>query len=297
MTDPHQPTQPPTDQLLRFIFDGTDVRGEWVQLDRAYQDALVNHHYPPAVRALIGEFLAAVALLGATLKFEGSLVLQARSDTGQIPLIMAEATSALTVRAIVRGAEEATGGDFATLLGEGLLSITIDPAQGKRYQGIVRLEAAGLAECLEAYFQQSEQLPTRIWLHADSQRAGGLFLQELPSRRPAEERAEQWQHLCALTGTVQPQELLQLAGDDLLYRLFHQDRLQLLGRDPVRFRCTCSRERTGAMLVSLGRAELEDIVREQGAIDVNCEFCNQLYVFMADDVAALFAEDGVPTRH
>lgn len=285
------------DQLLRFIFEGTDVRGEWVQLDRTYKDALVNHHYPPAVRELMGEFLAAAALLGATLKFDGSLVLQARSEAGQIPLIMAESTSALTVRAIVRGAEEATGADFESLLGKGLLSITIDPTQGKRYQGIVALEAPSLAACLEAYFHQSEQLPTRIWLYADSQRAGGLFLQELPSQRPAEERAEQWQHLCALANTVQPQELLQLSGDELLYRLFHQDQLRLLRRDGVGFRCSCSQERTGAMLFSLGRAELDDIIREQGTIEVNCEFCNQLYVFNGDDIAALFADSTPSTRH
>lgn len=286
-----------TDQLLRFIFDGTDVRGEWVQLDRALQDALANHHYPPVVRGLIGEFLAAAGLLGATLKFDGSLILQARSESGQIPLIMAEATADLAVRAIVHGAEHAGEGDFATLIGKGTLSITIDPAQGRRYQGIVPLEAGSLAGCLEAYFQQSEQLPTRIWLCADGQRAAGLFLQELPSTRVAEQRVEQWRHLCALADTVQPDELLGLPGDELLHRLFHQEQLRLLRRDPVQFRCSCSRERTAGMLVSLGRAELDDILLEQGNIRVNCEFCNQLYEFAAVDVEALFAESTAPTRH
>ena len=300
MTDQERTTAPEpaaTDQLLRFIFDGTDVRGEWVQLDRAFQEALVNHHYPPPVRALLGEFLAAVSLLGATLKFDGAIALQARSEAGQIPLIMAEASSALTVRAIVSGAEGAVGGDFQTLLGKGVLSITIEPKQGQRYQGIVALEAHSLARCLEAYFEQSEQLSTRIWLCADAQRAAGLFLQELPSQRAASERIEQWRHLCALADTVQAEELLQLPGDELLYRLFHQDQLRLLRRDNVQFRCSCSRERTASMLFSLGRAELDDILREQGMIQVNCEFCNQLYRFDAADVAALFADDTIPVRH
>ncbi|HEY3699278.1 MAG TPA: Hsp33 family molecular chaperone HslO [Spongiibacteraceae bacterium] len=287
-----------SDQLLRFIFDGTDVRGEWVRLERTYQDALINHHYPPAVRCLVGEFLAAVTLLGATLKFEGTIALQARSEDGEIPLIVAEANTDLTVRAIVHGAALARSSDFKRLLGsKATLAITIEPAQGKRYQGIVPLEGANLAICLEDYFHRSEQLPTRIWLVADAQRAAGLFLQELPSRLDFEQRTQQWRHLSMLAETIEPQELLQLSGDEVLYRLFHQEQLRLLRRDAVSFRCSCSRERTERMLHSLGRAELEDILREQGSIQVNCEFCNQLYRFDADAVASLFAPALVPTRH
>lgn len=287
-----------SDQLLRFIFDGTDVRGEWVRLERTYQDALINHHYPPAVRRLVGEFLAAVTLLGATLKFEGTIALQARSEDGEIPLIVAEANADLTVRAIVHGAEHAGSSDFKRLLGnKATLAITIEPTQGKRYQGIVPLEGANLAICLQDYFHRSEQLPTRIWLVADAQRAAGLFLQELPSRLDFEQRTQQWRHLSMLAETIEPQELLQLSGDEVLYRLFHQEQLRLLRRDAVSFRCSCSRERTERMLHSLGRAELNDILREQGSIQVNCEFCNQLYRFDADAVAGIFAPALVPTRH
>src|SRR5690606_32773401 len=128
-----------TDALIRFIFDTTDVRGEWVQLERAYQETLANHHYAPGVRRLVGEFLAAAALLGATLKIEGSVVLQARSD-GQVPLIMAEYVTDGSLRAIVRGAEEAMAEDFSSLVGNGTLAITIDPTDGLRYQGIVALD-------------------------------------------------------------------------------------------------------------------------------------------------------------
>ncbi|HET8710642.1 MAG TPA: Hsp33 family molecular chaperone HslO [Spongiibacteraceae bacterium] len=287
-----------SDQLLRFIFDGTDVRGEWVQLERSYLDALANHHYPPAARALIGEFLAAVSLLGATLKIEGTVTLQARSEDGEISLIMAEATSDNHLRAIVQGAERAASTEFKRLLGQrATLAITIDPAQGQRYQGIVPLEGDHLARCLEAYFEQSEQLPTRVWLVADERRAAGLFLQELPSRLDAELRAQQWQHLAALAETVSAQELLQLSGDEVLYRLFHQEQIRLLRRDALQFRCSCSRERTESLLRSLGRTELDDILREQGAIEVNCEFCNQLYRFDAADVEGLFEPVAPSTRH
>lgn len=285
-----------SDSILRFIFDTTDIRGEWVQLDQSYREALTHHHYSPAVRRLIGEFLAAVSLLGATLKFEGSIILQARSD-GEIPLIMAEANSRQEVRAIVHGAEQAVSDDFQGLLGAGTLSITIDPLGRPRYQGIVPLDGDSLATCLESYFRQSEQLPTRIWLAADDARAGGLFLQELPTAAAVEERAAQWQHLNALADTVTPEELLTLPGDDLLHRLFHQEQLRLLRREPVQFRCSCSRERTGSMLVSLGRDELEQILAEQGEIAVNCEFCNQLYRFEPAEVAALFEPAGGPSRH
>lgn len=285
-----------SDSILRFIFDATDIRGEWVQLDQSYREALTHHHYPPAVRRLTGEFLAAVSLLAATLKFEGSIILQARSD-GEIPLIMAEANSRQELRAIVHGAEQAVSEDFLGLLGAGTLSITIDPVGRQRYQGIVPLDGDSLAACLESYFRQSEQLPTRIWLAADGSRAGGLFLQELPSTGAVEERAAQWQHLNALAATVRPEELMGLPGDVLLHRLFHQEQMRLLGEGPVQFRCSCSRARTGSMLVSLGRDELEQILAEQGEIAVNCEFCNQLYRFDPAQVAALFEPADSPPKH
>jgi len=275
-----------SDEILRFIFDGTDIRGEWIQLEHSYRDTLANHHYPPQVGRLLGEFLAAAGLLGATLKVDGTLILQARGN-GQIPLIMAEATSNRELRGIVSGAGQATGEHFRDLLGDGQFCITIDPRQGQRYQGIVPLEGETLAQSLEEYFRQSEQLPTRVWLTADAERAAGLFIQELPSRGNAEQRAEQWRHITTLAATVTPEELLGLAPETLLRRLFHQEDLRLLHRDSLRFRCSCSQQRTEAMLLSLGRAELEDILAEQGRIDVNCEFCNQHYEFSPEQVASL----------
>lgn len=287
-----------SDELIRFIFDTTDIRGEWVQLEHSYADTLANHHYPPGVRRLLGEFLAAVSLLGATLKFEGTLILQARSS-GEVPLVMAEFTSDHAVRAIARGAETALGKDFATLLasdnGDGQLQITIDPTNGQRYQGIVGMEGGSLARSLEGYFLQSEQLPTRIWLAVDDSRAAGLFLQELPSRTDAATREQQWQHLLALAETITDAEMLQLEGESLLHRLFHQEQLRLLQRDPVTFRCSCSQERTENMLAGLGRVEIESILTDHGEIVVNCEFCLQTYRFSPDQARALFGAP--PTTH
>lgn len=284
-----------SDEILRFIFDGTDIRGEWVQLERSYLDTLATHHYPPLVNQLLGEFLVAASLLAATLKIDGTVILQARGPAGG--LIMAEATSRQELRAIASGLGEIPATSFEALLGGGNLAITIDPDKGQRYQGIVALEGANLAECLEGYFRQSEQLPTRVWLAADGQHAGGLFLQELPTRTDPARRSEQWQHLTTLAATVTAAELLQLPAETLLHRLFHQEQLRLLQRDPLQFHCSCSQQRTEAMLLSLGRSDLEEILAEQGRIDVNCEFCNQHYGFAPEDIATLLGAAAEPPRH
>ena len=282
-----------TDAIRRFIFDDYDIRGEHIQLEGSYRDILSHHHYPPAVAALLGQFVAAAGLLSATIKFQGCLILQVRGS-GEVPLIMAEARSDGGLRAIARDAGEALSDDFHTLLGDGQLAITIDPDKGKRYQGIVSLAGDNLAQCLESYFQQSEQLRTRLWLHSDGQRAGGLLLQELPAQRPA---PESWQHVCTLADTVRGDELLSLAPEDLLHRLYHQENLRLFDDHSLRFQCTCSRERIETGLRSLGPAELYDILAEQGSIETHCEFCHRQYRFETSDVDAWFAQSDTPTHH
>ena len=277
------------DLLQRFIFDKTDIRGELTRLDKSYQEVLGAHQYPEVVAHLLGEFLAAAALLSATLKFEGTLTLQARSE-GEIPLIMAEASSDHTLRAIAQNTDGATSRDFKQLLTNGRLTITIDPKQGKRYQGIVSLEGDNLAQCLESYFRQSEQLSTRIWLCSDKLKAAGMMLQELPASQimDSEERQQSWQHITKLAETLSEEELLSLPFEKLLYRLYHQEPLQLFSSDPLAFQCRCSRDRTLHALRTLGEQELQGILIEQGSIDINCEFCHQHYHFEQNDIDALF---------
>lgn len=292
----------PSDLSQRFIFDNADIRGETVHLDCALQDILTVHQYAPGVSQLIGEFLVAAVLLSTTLKFEGKLILQARSER-QVPLIMVECTNTLQIRAIVRGAEGATSSQFAQLLGNGQLAITVDPAQGKRYQSIVPLVEDSLAHSLDAYFVQSEQLATRFWLAADQHRAGGMLLQQLPAQEETDtaRRDQQWQHACALAATVKKDELLELSAGQLLHRLYHENPVRLFEPSPVAFQCSCSRERTLNALASINRDEIEDILREQGNITMDCEFCNQQYQFKREDLAELFttqiAETGSRTLH
>jgi len=279
----------PSDVSQRFIFDDADIRGETVHLDAALKDILAVHQYAPGVNQLIGEFLAAAVLLSTTLKFEGKLILQARSE-GQIPLIMVECTNNLQIRAIVRGAEQATSTRFSQLLSNGQLAITVDPSHGNRYQSIVPLVEDSLAHSLDAYFEQSEQLATRFWLAGDQHRAGGMLLQQLPAQSEADNvtRTEQWQHACALAATVKEDELLELGAGQLLHRLYHENPVRLFESSPVAFKCSCSRERTLNALASIDRSEIEEILHEQGNITMDCEFCNQQYQFESEELAELF---------
>lgn len=279
------------DALQRFIFDSSDVRGEHVCLEQAYQEVLSSHHYPPGVARLLGEFIAAANLLSATLKFDGSLTLQVRGN-GEVPLIMAETNDQHEMRAIAQGASQAMSDDFQQLIGGGQLAITIDPKKGNRYQGIVSLDGGSLAECLENYFRQSEQLSTRLWLAADGQRAAGLMLQELPSTQP---NPLQWQHLTTLADTVSAAELLSTPAETLLYRLYHQDPVRVFEAKLPRFKCSCSRDRIEAGLISLGDTELTAILQEQGEIETHCEFCNRRYAFTPADFPHL--SPAAPTRH
>jgi len=293
------------DQTQRFLFDDSDVRGEIATLEESYQHVLAKHTYPEPVAQLLGELLAAAALLVGTLKFDGLLILQARS-IGAVPLLMVECSSAREVRGIARYHAEQIQPDatLTELMPEGMLAITIDPANGQRYQGIVDLEGATLAECLTNYFAASEQLPTRFWLNADSRRACGLLLQQLPADRlkDPEERDASWEHLRTLADTLTAEELLGLDSETLLHRLYHQEQLRLFDALPIRFRCSCSRERSARALVSLGEEDALQLVAEQGgSVSIDCQFCNEKYTYDAADVAQLFAGGGSDapsdTRH
>ena len=289
---------PTRDRAQRFLFEETDIRGEFVHLDTAYRDILATHQYPRAVGHLLGEFLAAAVLLATTLKFEGKLVLQARSE-GQVPLVMVECDSQLQVRAIARGAQEATSEHFDQLLAGGQLAITIDPDSGQRYQGIVPLVQSSLAHSLEAYFQQSEQLGTRFWLAAGENSAAGMLLQQLPAQLVPDrsDRQDDWEHASTLAATLRNEEMLQLSAPELVHRLYHEEPVRLFEPLAVKFCCSCSRERTLNALTSLPKDEVEELLQELGSITMDCEFCNQQYRFGREDLGEVFAKNGQQTLH
>lgn len=298
------------DQLQRFLFDGTAVRGEIAQLDATYQEALANHDYPEPIQRLLGELLAACALLTATVKLDGTLGLEIRGS-GAVNLLMAESNPgnherAQRLRGIARFDSEAVAEledlSLRGLLGEGKVVITLDPKEGRRYQGIVALDQPTIAGCVETYFAQSEQLPTRLWLAADAQGAAGLLLQQLPSESTslaADPDADAWERLNHLAATITDEELTGLEARDVLYRLFHEEQPRLFDPAPVKFACTCSRQRFGAALHQLGAEELRSVIAEQGEIETQCHFCNQTYVFSPADVEALIEDPDAasPTMH
>lgn len=290
------------DQLQRFIFDGSDIRGEVITLNDSFQTVVSKGDYGPVVQQLLGEFMAAAGLLSATLKFDGILTLQARGD-GPLGLIMADCTRQQNLRAIAELNDGISNDDIADktdlreLIGHGHLVITIDPAKGERYQGIVPLDQPTLSGCLETYFKQSEQLPTRIWLCANETTAAGLMLQALPEQEASqEENSLKWEHLTQLADTLKPEEQLTLSANDQLYRLFHQDEVRLFEATEMQFFCSCSRQRTEQMIRSIAREELNDILEERGTIEVHCHFCNELYRFNRADIDKLFGEQP-PTLH
>jgi molecular chaperone Hsp33 len=273
------------DKTRKFVFEQADIRGEIVHLDVAYAEITAIHQYAPGVSRLLGEFLAAAVLLSTTIKFEGRLILQARSE-GEIPLLMAECSNQLQIRAIARGAEQANATEFTELLRDGQLAITIEPSVGQRYQGVVPLAGDSLAAAIEHYFENSEQLATRLWLASDGERAAGLLLQQLPAQvtPDPEERSAQWQHSCTLADTISATEVLDAEQEQLLYHLFHQDPLRVFTPQPVNFFCSCSLERCRDALLALGEEEIAELLEEADPITIDCEFCNQQYHFGREEL-------------
>ena len=279
------------DLLHRFIFDNTDIRGEIVTLQNSINDILSRHDYPEAVEQQVREFVTAAALLSSTLKFDGLLTLQARGD-GPIPLIMAEVDHNKRLRSIAKIATDdlPTSSDLPTLVGNGVLSITIDPDKGNRYQGLVPLDAPTLADCLEHYFAQSEQLPTRIWLTNNQDCASGLLLQRLPQQEAdAITNAQAWENRVQLANTTTAEELLTLDHKQLLTRLFHEEGVRFFDPEHLSFGCSCSKQRSSQALQQLGREDTEQLLAERGVITVDCQFCGHQYRYDKDDIDQIFA--------
>lgn len=283
------------DTLHRFLFERYPIRGHLVHLDAAWRALIEHRRYPDTIRETLGQAVVASLLLAATIKFEGVLSLQLQGD-GPVHLLLAQCTSGLGVRGLARHRDLTSTDDFRIrdLIGAGNLTVTLESDDGsQRYQGIVPIEGERLADSLQAYFQNSEQLPTRLWLHADAQGASGMLLQKLPgtssvSAADAAAIEDAWRRVQLIGDTLTPEELRTLEDAEILHRLFNEDDLRLFEPSPVFFRCRCSRERVTGMLQGLGEAETRSVIAERGKVEVHCDFCNRAYVFDAVDVAQLF---------
>jgi molecular chaperone Hsp33 len=299
------------DCLHRFVFDQYPIRGHLVHLDAAWRALIEHRNYPQPIRDLLGEAVAASLLLAATIKFDGVLSLQVQGD-GPVHLLLAQCTSGLGVRGLARHREADAGtvdaaGTLGDLVGAGNLTVTLETDGGaQRYQGIVPIGGDRLLDSLQAYFENSEQLPTRLWLHADERGASGMLLQRLPSDAQSAsdttsaDTEDAWRRVQLIGDTLTPQELATLDDAQILHRLFNEDDVRLFEPAPVFFRCRCSRERVSGMLQGLGESETRSVLAERGEVEVRCDFCNRAYLFDAVDVAQLFsaaAGDGGGSVH
>lgn len=305
-----------TDRLLKFLFKAAPVRGGLVRLEDSWQQMVALHDFPPVVTRLLGEMVAAGALLATNIKFNGALVMQVHGD-GPVKLLVVECLPDLAIRATatladVTIADDASMRDLINRNGRGRFAITLDPRDpmpGQQpYQGIVPLDGETMAEVLQMYMRQSEQLDTRLWLAASERVSAGLLLQSLPAEggttgSSAESSdPDAWDRAVTLAHTITSEELLTLGADDVLRRLFWQEPLEHYPAMSPHFACTCSRERIGRMLVSLGREEVDSIIDEQGTVTVTCDFCSRQYTFDAVDTEQLFtsgdtAQPDEATRH
>lgn len=292
-----------SDSLSNFLFENADVRGEIVHLDASWKQVLERHEYPPVVRSLLGEMMAAAVLLIGTLKFKGKLTLQLKGD-GPVTMGLVECTSERLLRGLIhwRGeVDHCTG--LTALLGKGVLAITLEQTpQGnkdktERYQGIVEIMGDSLAQSLEHYLRNSEQLETRLWLAANAHSAAGLLLQRMPAQQRESNVVDEdaWPRMMQLADTVKDDELLSLPASEIVHRLFSEEDVRLFAALPVAFRCSCSRERVQETLRMLGAEEMQSLLAEQGVVKVGCEFCRQHYEFDAVDVEVLFASGVVAT--
>ncbi|WP_047249606.1 Hsp33 family molecular chaperone HslO [Chromobacterium subtsugae] len=280
------------DKLQRFLFDGAPVRGALVRLDGAWQQVLSRRAYPQALKAILGEMMAASVLMAVNLKFDGTLILQIHG-TGALKLAVVECNNDRTVRATAKWEGELEGKPLAELLGSGgRFVLTLEPRLDKNqtWQGIVALEGESVGEMLENYMRRSEQLDTALVLASGDDAAAGMLLQRLPEGHG---EAEGWQRIQMLGRTLKSEELLTLEAEDILHRLFHEEEVRVFEQESVSFNCNCSRERVGGMLTMLGGEEVGSVLLEQGSVEIVCDYCNQHYVFDEEDATQLFDYDVV----
>jgi len=285
------------DILQRFIFENAPVRGEIVHLGASFETIVSQHPYPPLIQQLLGEMLVASVLLSAIIKFKGRLTVQFQGGD-KLKLLIAQCDNEFHIRGLGQWKGDFTAGELLEDLKKGVLVIIIQPESGgERYQGIVSWQGNSLAESLEGYFRDSEQLATRIWLASNEHQTAGLLLQILPGSSPIKDAMPlpdlNWEQIVYLTETLKQQELLMLDNETLLRRLYsHDNEVRLFPGEPVMFQCTCSTEKSENALLLLGREEIDEEIQGKQKIVVTCDFCSKEYAFDAVDIERIFKKGG-----
>jgi len=285
-----------SDLVRRFVLEGHPIRGHAVRLSGAWNGLREHQDYPPAVQQLLGEAMAAVVLLAATLKFDGVLTLQLQGK-GLVSLLVAQCTHDFKVRGMAR--HDPLGGEagFRSLAGEGQIVVTVEATdRASSYQGVVPITGNSLAESLEAYFRQSEQLPTRVLLAANARVVAGMLVQRVPGVGGTQVQVDDtalaaaWGKADDAMSGLSRTQILEDDVEQRLVNMFGVDEVRVFSGHEVTFECRCSRERVANVLRSLGVDEVRSVIAEQGACTVTCEFCQKPYKFDAIDVEHLFDE-------
>jgi molecular chaperone Hsp33 len=282
-----------SDLVRRFNLERHPIRGHAMRISGAWRKLREHQDYPPAVQQLLGEAIGAVVLLAATLKFNGTITLQLQGK-GLVNLLVAQCTHDFKVRGMARHDTIEAEPEFRSLAGEGTIVVTVEATdRASSYQGVVPITGDSLAECLEAYFVQSEQLPTRVSLAASAIAVSGMLVQRIPGEGgkavdPAALESA-WMKADHAMAALSPAELLEDDVEQRLVRMFGDDEVRVFGGSEVTFECRCSRERVANVLRSLGVDEVRGVIAEQGAVTVTCEFCQKPYKFDSIDAEALFA--------
>jgi len=274
----------------RFLIESCDVRGQYISLDQAWQDACARVNYPDTVAMVLGEAFVAAGLLAATIKFEGKLTLQVRGP-GNIHILVVQVTSDGNMRGLARWQSEPEGHSLQELFGsDAQLTIAIEATRGAEpYQGIVALEGESLSDAIRQYFESSEQLKTRLQFAVSKDSATGILLQALPTEERLLEDNDGFVRAVVLAESLTNAELLDQSVERLLHMAYHQETVRLFDAEPVAFQCSCGRERIDGMLQGMGLKEVNDILEEQKTIEVTCEFCDETYRYDRVDADALFS--------
>lgn len=270
------------DSIHRFIFDAYGIRGELIKLEESCQRMLHGHNYPPLIASLLQQAAAATVMLATTLKFEGKISLQLLTQS-DLKMLILQTTHKLGYRGLARFDKTVnyTKKTFKDLSQGGQLTLTIEPKQGKRYQGIIPLQGESLAKSIEDYFNQSEQLKTRIWLFNNDTMVCGVMLQALPDMLSQ----DSFEHLVYLASTLTAEECLSIDSDILLHRLFHQESIHNLTKQPVNFTCGCSDKKMLNSIHLLPKEEIQQILASKGNISIKCEFCLNRFSFSESELS------------
>lgn len=277
------------DFIQRFLFQEHSIRGQMIQLDEAWQKMTEERHYPAVITELLGELTAVSVIMASGLKHQGKITLQIQGS-GPVSLLVVEVTHDFKLRGVAKTSqpiEDQTTMD--ELLGDGQILVTLENTQtNHHFQSYVPREADTVAKCFEIFFQQSEQLPSSLWLSADEQHLGGLLIQKMPDTD--EKDADAWDRINHLAQTVTDEELMTLNTEDLLHRLFHEEVIELFDAKQVQYECPQDKVRVDNMLRKLGEEEARKIIEEQGEIVIHNEICNYHLRYSSEDIDELFAD-------